>query len=363
MDPLASPASSGVDSPHSDESVPEVMSAPDTRTFSGDGAGGRRRPFAPTGNSALELKPGEVIAAAKASAAAASAAMAAAAAAAVAAARATPGNSSGEFSGSTEGGGGNSADSSAGRARGVTAGPAPPQKNVNAGGAPAKPLSTAFPDALAACWTCQTDDPFQTSDEERKNEIELKAARAAKAKLKIKGQAVVGSSDEDGEEEVEEGEDDEGDGVASDSSGSSGNSSDSSSLCLKAVSPSRVPPPLVSMSSSLPLPPVSITSSADDPFANFSPGRTWYSPNSPTASQAETPDTSMSWLKPLPPPPPRKVGNQTSQAPTHMPPPPVKLGAAKAFTGRWAQTTPPTTGEPKMSPEFEVKAAEHRRGF
>lgn len=47
-DPLASPASSMVESLNSDDDIPEVMSAPGSRTFSGDGAAGRRRALGET---------------------------------------------------------------------------------------------------------------------------------------------------------------------------------------------------------------------------------------------------------------------------------------------------------------------------
>lgn len=42
LDPLASPSSSALETLNSDD-IPEVMSAPGSRTFSGDGAAGRRR--------------------------------------------------------------------------------------------------------------------------------------------------------------------------------------------------------------------------------------------------------------------------------------------------------------------------------
>lgn len=265
----------------------------------------------------------------------AAATAAAALAAAVGAASAS--NLNGRSANYEKGRGGNSADSSAGRARHIGAGPAPRQANVNAGGAPAKPLSTALPSAITACWTCQIDDPFQSTAENRSARRRTEGSFRSRQILPVA--AVCGGGAEE--------EEDDG----------SSDSSSGSSLFLTAVSPSRVPPPLVSMASTLPPPPVSMTSSIAESFSNFSPGRTWYSPS---ASQAETPDNSMSWLKPLPPPPPRK-STDTSHTSTHSPPPPMRYGTGRSYSRRWAQTPPPL-GEPKVGPPFEIKA-EERAGF
>ena len=93
-------------------------------------------------------------------------------------------------------------------------------------------------------------------------------------------------------------------------------SSTQSSLLLTAVSPSRVPPPLVSVASTLPLPPVSMASSVvSGSFSN-----PWHSPTAAdpdaVADARDAPDDdldSLSWLKPLPTPPPR--GKAVDDAP------------------------------------------------
>lgn len=384
MDRTTSPASSGVDSCATD-SPPAVLSAPGSRTFSGDGgAGAHRRGFA-----AVAADDGDVKADVRTIAAGTAEQAAGRRVGGMASASVRSLHFSGKdledsgsdlfFSGSMDddreqadssagiarkrsgdaGGGGDGSGS--GNGGSVGAGPAPAQANADAGGAPAKPLSTALPGALTACWTCQTDDPFQASDEDARNKRESKGkyvdkpGKAGKQK-KLKGAgglagmaglrmgACVGTGSLDEKDESDES------GNDSDGTGSS-----SSSLFLTAVSPSRVPPPLISMASTLPPPPVSMASSVEDSLSNFSPGRAWYSP---TLSQAETPDNSMSWLKPLPPPPPRR--DQAGTAPTHSPPPPIRAGHGRVYSGRWAQTPP--LGEPKTSPSSEVKL-EDARGF
>ena len=83
-------------------------------------------------------------------------------------------------------------------------------------------------------------------------------------------------------------------------------SSSQSSLMLTAVSPSRVPPPLVSVASTIPLPPVSRASSVvSSSFSN-----PWHSPTAADVADAAPGDEdldSMSWLQPLPSPPPREA--------------------------------------------------------
>lgn len=305
-----------------------------------------------------------------------------------------------------------SADSSAGAA---LRGPAPKQANVNAGGDPAKPFtehavkslrrqpqyhqeqqhqqeeqrgspgSMGVGSALAACWTCQTDDPFQVSDDEVSKPTEYSHSDAWATVQNpvvetLRGAVAgtcVGDSDDGGEgterqgrgvervedvEEVEEVEEEE-EGSQDSRSGSSAGSS----MFLTAVSPSRIPPPLVSMASTLPPPPISMASSVvSGSFSN-----PWYSP---TNSNAGTPDTSMSWLKPLPPPPPRRDSTadvqQVEAAPqssSRLSPPPPTASArgnmALAYpSGRWVQTPP--YGEPKGSPGPEIATVvEKARGF
>lgn len=309
-----------------------------------------------------------------------------------------------------------SADSSAGAA---LRGPAPNQANDNAGGDPAKPFTMQpvqslrrqpqyqqqqqqeeiFPtgsmgvgSALAACWTCQTDDPFQVSDDEGSKPTEYSHADAwagvqnpvVETLRDAVAGACVGNSD-DGEhgkegagrrergvervqgvqeEEEEEEDDEEGEDSRSAASGSSAGSS----MFLTAVSPSRIPPPLISMASTLPPPPISMASSVvSGSFSN-----PWYSP---TNSNAGTPDTSMSWLKPLPPPPPRRDSADVQVGAAHAvssssrlsPPPPTasaRGNMALAYpSGRWVQTPP--YGEPKASPGPEIATVVEKatRGF
>lgn len=309
-----------------------------------------------------------------------------------------------------------SADSSAGAA---LRGPAPNQANDNAGGDPAKPFtmqpvqslrrqpqyqqqeqqeeqrlptgSMGVGSALAACWTCQTDDPFQVSDDEGSKPTEYSHtdvwASVQNPVVDTLREAVVGTcvgSSDDGEagnegaarrgggveraqgdqgEEEQEEEDEEGEESRSAASGSSAGSS----MFLTAVSPSRIPPPLISMASTLPPPPISMASSVvSGSFSN-----PWYSP---TNSNAGTPDTSMSWLKPLPPPPPRRdsaevqvgAAQPLSSSSRLSPPPPTapaRGNMALAYpSGRWVQTPP--YGEPKASPGPEIATAvEKARGF
>lgn len=303
-----------------------------------------------------------------------------------------------------------SADSSAGAA---LRGPAPNQANDNAGGDPAKPFTMqpvqslrrqpqyqqheqqeeggrlptgnmGVGSALAACWTCQTDDPFQVSDEEVSKPTEYSHADVWASPVvetlrdAVAGACVGDSDDGEGgvgrrergmeraqgvaEEEEEEDEEDEEEGEDSRSGSSEG-----SSMFLTAVSPSRIPPPLISMASTLPPPPISMASSVvSGSFSN-----PWYSP---TNSNAGTPDTSMSWLKPLPPPPPRRdsadvqVGTaQPLSSSSRLSPPPPTASArgnmALAYpSGRWVQTPP--YGEPKDSPAAEIATVvEKARGF
>ena len=310
-----------------------------------------------------------------------------------------------------------SADSSAGAA---LRGPAPNQANDNAGGDPAKPFtmqpvqslrrqpqqqqeeegeeerlptgSMGVGSALAACWTCQTDDPFQVSEDEGSKPTEYSHADAWASvqnpvvetlRDAVVGTCVGSSDGEDGRETVggrgrglervqgdqekeaeeEEEEDEEGEDSRSVASGSSAGSS----MFLTAVSPSRIPPPLISMASTLPPPPISMASSVvSGSFSN-----PWYSP---TNSNAGTPDTSMSWLKPLPPPPPRRdstdvqVGAaQPLSSTSRLSPPPPTASArgnmALAYpSGRWVQTPP--YGEPTASPGPEIATVvEKARGF
>ena len=309
-----------------------------------------------------------------------------------------------------------SADSSAGAA---LRGPAPNQANDNAGGDPAKPFtmqpvqslrrqpqyqqqeqqqqerlptgSMGVGSALAACWTCQTDDPFQVSDDEGSKPTEYSHtdawASVQNPVVETLREAVVGTcvaSSDDGEagnegagrrgRGVERAQGTQGDGEGEgdgeegeESRSAASETSAGSSMFLTAVSPSRIPPPLISMASTLPPPPISMASSVvSGSFSN-----PWYSP---TNSNAGSPDTSMSWLKPLPPPPPRRdsaevqVGaTQPLSSSSRLSPPPPTASArgnmALAYpSGRWVQTPP--YGEPKASPGPEIATVvEKARGF
>ncbi|CAN0052078.1 unnamed protein product [Ectocarpus sp. 13 AM-2016] len=164
------------------------------------------------------------------------------------------------------------------------------------------------------------------------------------------------------------GEYDEGFGDdARSAAGSSGSgSSRDSSLLLTAVSPSRVPPPLVSVASSATLPPVSMASSVVSGGSFSNP---WLSPipnhhhrqqqqqhqhhqQRDDSAESSPPADSMSWLQPLPPPPPppQKDGKAKAENPWEpstsraAPAPARRGGMGLAYpSGRWVQT--PQTGE------------------
>lgn len=393
---VLSPPSSAVESRTSEEGgvSPVMLSAPGSRTFSGRERGGSHK-LGFAADSGVGDDDGSV----KMLAAEASAASGPGPGAAESEAIAGDGDShvvvppspdaksdnladsSGDFSTSGDGTG-DSADSSAGLA---LRGPAPQQANVNAGGDPAKPFaantntipprsvprvlspppegrrsrrSMGVGGALSACWTCQGDDSFPLSDEETSRPTEYKHVEAPSMK-KLRGTVVgacVGQGDDD---KADDDSDDFRDSRSQDSGSSAG-----SSLFLTAVSPRRIPTPLVSMASTLPPPPVSRTSSAvSGSFSN-----PWCSP---AASQAETPDTSMPWLKPLPPPPPRREAGSATQAwanfssgSTLSPMRPASSRGAMGLaypSGRWVQTPP--HGEPKRTPDRDLDVMEDDKGL
>lgn len=326
VDPMTSPGSSScVESPDSDESASESLSAPGPRTFGGGGGASHRRGFSVDEGNVRPI---------------------ATDASSVEAAR-------GAYSARGPGGTGfgvPAGGKSGGSARGVV----PTHTNVSAGGAPSNPLTAGLPNALAACWTLQADDPFQMTDDDpsKKREgkpkgtdkVEKSNSKKLKGMAGIAGMGVCVSGSGSFEEKLEFTDD-----AGNDSEEDSGSSDES--LFLTAVSPSRVPPPLMSVASTLPLPPVSMTSSVEGSLTNFSPANNaWYSP---TASQAETVDTTMSWLKPLPPPPPKRDELGTPPAPLHSPPVPGGVGPSQVYSGQWAQT-PPRLGEAKTSPSGDL---------
>lgn len=269
--------------------------------------------------------------------------------------------------------------SSSGTAGGVLQGPAPQQANDNAGGGPAELFVALNTDtnsnkgpghqlgrwsegtlgvgsALAACLALEASDPFNIwEDSENLKPVEYKEIyiepvagekMEEQPPVQTLGRSVVEAcvaGDNSTTVTAEEEDDNFPDTHSTISSSSSG-----SSLFLTAVSPSRIPPPLISMNSStLPPPSVSMASSVvSGPLSNplISP------------TNSETTDPSMPWLRPLPPPPPQKdvLGDISldsfSSAPRHSPPPtPSMRGSSGGAypSGRWVQTPP--SGEPQGS--------------
>lgn len=270
--------------------------------------------------------------------------------------------------------------------------PAPTQANVNAGGDPAVPFATfrgggrATPSregqgrgqgmpslglgvgsALAACWGVQeTNDNDENS---RPTEFDLSNSEEVEVEERIvvrkpppvlvamsRGTSAT-SSTVGGAGDYGEYDESFGDDTRSAAGSSGSGSSRDSSLCLTAVSPSRVPPPLVSVASSGTLPPVSMASSVVSGGSFSNP---WLSPT-PNQQQQQQADSaepplgdSMSWLQPLPPPPPPPRKDEGAKA--ENPWEPLSSGAATAAaagrrggmglaypSGRWVQT--PQTGE------------------
>lgn len=276
------------------------------------------------------------------------------------------GDSSGDFSGSGDVTGddtGDSAESSA-----TVKGPAPPQVNANAGGDPAKPFAShnrsftrqesSFSQAattLTACLTCQSDGALRVWDDENSKPTEFRPSEPTPRKYSVGGTpidrlggmvgACVGDTPEDDMKEDEKVEDlDDGRSVVSDSSGDS-------SVFLTAVSPRRIPPPIMAIPSVYPppLPPISMTSSMVS--GSFSPDS--------NGGDTGTPDTSissMSWLKPLPPPPPRKepvsLQEEWESGSLGSPPPQASRGGPSTAypLGRCVQT-PPMGTPPSEHPE------------
>ncbi|CAM9890511.1 unnamed protein product, partial [Ectocarpus fasciculatus] len=181
--------------------------------------------------------------------------------------------------------------------------PAPTQANVNAGGDPAVPFATfrgggrATPSreehgpghgmpslglgvgsALAACWGVQVQEANDHDENSRPTEFDLSNSEEVEVEERIvvrkpppvlvamsRGtsatSSTVGGAGDYGEYDEGFGDDIRSAAGSSSRSGSGSGSSRDSSLFLAAVSPSRVPPPLVSVASSVSHPPVSMASS------------------------------------------------------------------------------------------------------
>ncbi|CAM9782180.1 unnamed protein product [Pylaiella littoralis] len=265
-----------------------------------------------------------------------------------------------EDSGDSNGTGGDLTDSNGGGR--ALRGPAPTQANANAGGDPAipfavfrgggratpsrlgqrqqqqqqrgqgqSPLELELADALAAGWGGSGHGHGQASYEQEGNsrpaELDLDMAEDVDVEgttiqkpshvlladisrgtspSTVAGGSVCGDGSVYGiGGKHPDGDHDDEDDVFQDTLSVVSGSSARSSLYLTALSPSRIPPPLASVASTLPLPPVSMASSVmSGSFSN-----PW---QSPTAESPEDSD-SMPWLKPLPPPPPPPPPHQQQQ--------------------------------------------------